>query len=119
MTLPMRWGLDAGRDAFALCAEPKSPARQPLPGPGHDRSGSGRFLRKTPIYTAGQLPGAHDIHQRGDAIRRPYEMTQCSYTQEALPFDYLPERAARIQPPLRQMIEAALAFARNRFSGRR
>jgi N-formylglutamate deformylase len=69
--------------------------------------------------TTGQLPGAHEIHQRGDAIRRPHEITQHSYVQEALPFDYLPERAARIQPSLRQTIEASLAFARNRFSGRR
>ncbi|WP_370868885.1 hypothetical protein [Polaromonas sp.] len=72
-----------------------------------------------PIYTAGQLPSAHEIHQRGDAIRQPYEMMQCSYMQEALPFDHLPERAAGMQHPLRQMIEAALAFAQNRFSGRR
>ena len=42
------------------------------------------------------------------------EMTQCAYMQEALPFDYLPERAAGVQPPLRQMIEAALAFAHAR-----
>lgn len=40
------------------------------------------------------------------------EMTQCSYMQEAFPFDYLPSRAARIQPHLQRMLEAALAFAR-------
>src|SRR5690606_6852035 len=28
------------------------------------------------------------------------EMTQCSYMQEALPFDYLPERAAQVRPHL-------------------
>ncbi len=38
-------------------------------------------------------------------------MTQCSYMQEALPFDYLPEVAAGVQPHLRRMLEAALAFA--------
>jgi N-formylglutamate deformylase len=36
---------------------------------------------------------------------------QCSYMQEALRFDYLPEVAAGIQPHLRHMAEAALAFA--------
>ena len=40
------------------------------------------------------------------------EMTQCSYMQEALPFDYLPERAERIQPTLQRMLQAALDFAR-------
>jgi N-formylglutamate deformylase len=39
------------------------------------------------------------------------EMTQCSYMQEALPFDYLPELAARVQPHLQRMLAAALAFA--------
>jgi N-formylglutamate deformylase len=43
------------------------------------------------------------------------EMTQCSYMQEALPFDYLPEVADKVRPHLRAMLEAALAFAqRNR-----
>jgi len=36
------------------------------------------------------------------------EMTQSSYMQEALPFDYLPERATRIQPLLQRMVQAAL-----------
>ena len=39
------------------------------------------------------------------------EMTQCSYMQECLPFDYLPARAAAIAPHLRAMLEAALRFA--------
>lgn len=38
------------------------------------------------------------------------EMTQCSYMQEALPFAYLPERAAQIQPTLRRMLQAVLDF---------
>ena len=38
------------------------------------------------------------------------EMTQSSYMQEALPFDYLPEVAAGVQPHVRRMIEAMLAF---------
>jgi N-formylglutamate deformylase len=38
-------------------------------------------------------------------------MTQCSYMQEAMPFDYLPEQAAQVQPVLGAMLEAALGFA--------
>ena len=39
------------------------------------------------------------------------EMTQCSYMQEQLPFDYLPQVAAEVQPHLRRLLQAALAFA--------
>ena len=39
------------------------------------------------------------------------EMAQCSYMQETLPFDYLPELAARVQPHWQRMLSAALAFA--------
>ncbi|MGJ7537792.1 MULTISPECIES: N-formylglutamate deformylase [Variovorax] len=42
------------------------------------------------------------------------EMTQSSYMQEKLPFDYLPEVAAGVQPHVRRMIEAVLAFAESR-----
>ncbi len=41
------------------------------------------------------------------------ELTQCSYMQEALPFDYLPARAAGIQPHLQTLLEAALKFAKD------
>ena len=54
---------------------------------------------------------AHGIH----AIQ--LEMTQCSYMQEALPFDYLPEVAAGVQPHLKRLLEAALAFAQARAKG--
>ena len=40
------------------------------------------------------------------------EMSQCSYMQEALPFDYLPALAEQVQPHLRRMLEAVLGFAR-------
>jgi N-formylglutamate deformylase len=36
------------------------------------------------------------------------EMTQSSYMQETLPFDYLPETAARVQPLLHRMVKTAL-----------
>ena len=39
------------------------------------------------------------------------EMTQSSYMQEQMPFDYLPEVAARIQPTMQRLLQAVLAFA--------
>ena len=41
------------------------------------------------------------------------ELTQCSYMQEALPFDYLTSQAVGIQPHLRAMLQAALAFTQS------
>ena len=38
------------------------------------------------------------------------EMTQSSYMQEAMPFDYLPSVAAKIQPHVRRMVERMLAY---------
>jgi N-formylglutamate deformylase len=39
------------------------------------------------------------------------EMTQSSYMQEALPFDYLPERADKVQPHLEKLLNTMLEFA--------
>ena len=39
------------------------------------------------------------------------EMTQCSYMDEAPPFAYRPEQAARVQPLLGRLLERMLAFA--------
>ena len=60
-------------------------------------------------YTGGYITRhygqpAQDVH----AVQ--LEMTQCSYMQEALPFDYLPAVAARIQPHVRRMVETLLQF---------
>ena len=59
--------------------------------------------------------GGHITRHYGQPAQNSHavqlEMTQCSYMQEALPFDYLPEVAAGVQPYLRRMLEAALAFA--------
>jgi N-formylglutamate deformylase len=41
-------------------------------------------------------------------------MTQSSYMQEHLPFDYLPGVAAGVRPHVRRMIEAVLAFVESR-----
>lgn len=69
-------------------------------------------------YTAvlnGRFKGGHITRHYGEPARNVHavqlEMTQCSYMQESLPFDYLPEVAAGVQPHLRRMLEAALAFA--------
>ncbi|MEO8121783.1 MAG: N-formylglutamate deformylase [Rhodoferax sp.] len=69
-------------------------------------------------YTAvlnGRFKGGFITRQYGQPAQGVHaiqlEMTQCSYMQEALPFDYLPAVAAGIQPHLRRMVEAALAFA--------
>ena len=66
----------------------------------------------------GRFTGGHITRHYGRPEQNVHavqlEMTQCSYMQESLPFDYLPEVARKVQPHLRRMLEAALAFARNR-----
>ena len=42
------------------------------------------------------------------------EMTQSSYMQEQMPFDYLPAVADQIKPTLQKMLQTALAFAHSR-----
>lgn len=63
----------------------------------------------------GRFQGGYITRHYGQPAHRVHavqlELTQCSYMQEALPFDYLPERAARVQPHLRSMLEAMLEFA--------
>ena len=75
-----------------------------LPGCGYTSAVNGRF--KGGYITRHYGEPARGIH----AVQ--LEMTQCSYMQEALPFDYLPERAARIQPTVQQLLQSALDFAR-------
>lgn len=70
---------------------------------GHTAVLNGRF--KGGYITRHYGEPAHNIH----AVQ--LELTQCSYMQEVAPFDYLRERAERIQPTLRQLLTAALAFA--------
>lgn len=75
-------------------------------------------------YTAvlnGRFKGGHITRHYGEPARNIHavqlEMTQCSYMQEALPFDYLPERAAGVQPHLRRMLEAVLRHAQQHRAG--
>ena len=42
------------------------------------------------------------------------EMTQSSYMQELMPFDYLPAVADQIKPTLQKMLQTVLAFAQSR-----
>lgn len=65
-----------------------------------------------------RFKGGHITRHYGQPAQQVHavqlEMTQCNYMQEATPFDYLPERAARVLPTLRAMLEAVLAFAERR-----
>ena len=63
----------------------------------------------------GRFKGGHITRHYGQPGQGVHaiqlEMTQCSYMQEGMPFDYLPEVARLVQPTLHALIEAALAFA--------
>ncbi|MFN7856235.1 MAG: N-formylglutamate deformylase [Acidovorax sp.] len=76
------------------------------------------IARQASGYTAvlnGRFKGGHITRHYGQPGRGVHaiqlELTQCSYMQETLPFDYLPDLAARVQPHLHRMLAAALAFA--------
>ena len=78
------------------------------------------IAQSAPGYTAvlnGRFQGGYITRHYGQPAQNIHaiqlEMTQSSYMQEAMPFDYLPEVAAGIQPHLRWMVEAALEFAIN------
>lgn len=71
-----------------------------------------------PGYSAvlnGRFKGGHITRQYGRPAQGIHavqlEMTQRTYMQEVLPFDYLPEVAEQVQPHLRTLLEAALRFA--------
>ncbi len=67
-----------------------------------------------------------DARFRGGYITRAYgdppagvhslqlELAQCLYMQEAVPFEYLPERAARLQPLLRELLGRIIDWAEAR-----
>ncbi|WP_432728846.1 N-formylglutamate deformylase [Variovorax sp. W6] len=66
----------------------------------------------------GRFTGGYITRNYGNPAKNVHavqlEMTQSSYMQEKLPFDYLPEVAAGVQPHVRRMIEAVLAFVEGR-----
>ena len=69
----------------------------------------------------GRFTGGYITRNYGNPAQNVHavqlEMTQSSYMQEKLPFDYLPEVAAGVQPHVRRMIEAVLAFVEGRAKG--
>jgi N-formylglutamate deformylase len=76
------------------------------------------IAQAAPGYTAvlnGRFKGGHITRHYGKPAHNIHavqlEMTQCSYMQETMPFDYLPEVAQRVQPTVQKMLEAVLAFA--------
>jgi len=76
------------------------------------------IARSAPAFTAvlnGRFKGGHITRHYGRPAQRVHaiqlELTQRTYMQEAMPFDYLPERAERVLPTLRAMLGEVLAFA--------
>lgn len=60
-------------------------------------------------FTGGYITRQHgQPHNNLHAVQ--LEMTQSAYMQEALPFDYLPATAAKIEPHVRRMVERMLAY---------
>ena len=79
------------------------------------------IAQAAPGHTAvlnGRFKGGYITRQYGSPAQGVHavqlEMTQCSYMQEQLPFAYLPERAQRIQPTLRLLLQAHLDFVSER-----
>lgn len=79
------------------------------------------IAESAPGYTGvlnGRFKGGHITRQYGNPAGGVHavqlEMTQSSYMQEQLPFDYLPAVAAGVQPHVRRMLEAVLAFVEGR-----
>lgn len=66
------------------------------------------------VVLNGRFKGGYITRQYGDPARGVHavqlEMTQRCYMQEQLPFDYLPARAAEVQPLLLALLSAALGF---------
>ena len=66
----------------------------------------------------GRFKGGHITRQHGNPSQGIHavqlEMTQCSYMQEQLPFDYLPALATGVQPHVRRLLEAVLDFVEKR-----
>lgn len=77
-----------------------------------------RIAQSAPGYSAvlnGRFKGGHITRhygQPGHGIHAvQLEMTQCSYMQESMPFAYQAGAASRVQPTLRALLQACLAFA--------
>ena len=62
----------------------------------------------------GRFKGGYITRRYGDPAHGVHavqlEMTQATYMQESAPFDYLPALAAQVQPHVRRLLEAVLAY---------
>ena len=63
----------------------------------------------------GRFQGGYITRAYGDPATGVHslqmELAQCLYMREALPFDYLPERAAQLQPLLRELLGRIIGWA--------
>jgi len=97
----LNFGTNGGRSCTdAVCEAALAPAR----GSGFSQVLNGRF--KGGYITRRYGEPAAGVH----AIQ--LEMAQRVYMDEEPPFDYLPDRAAQVQPLLRAMLEAGMAAVR-------
>jgi N-formylglutamate deformylase len=78
------------------------------------------IARAAPGYDSvlnGRFKGGYITRQFGEPHKGIHavqlEITQSSYMQETAPFDFLPERAAKIQPTLQRMLAAAIDYAKS------
>lgn len=76
------------------------------------------IAQTAPGHTAvlnGRFKGGHITRHHGQPAQGLHavqlELTQCSYMDESMPFRYRTDRAARIEPTLRALLTAVLAFA--------
>ncbi|MDB5859921.1 MAG: hutG, partial [Ramlibacter sp.] len=95
-------GTAAGASAAASITDAVAAAA--ARAPGYTRAVNGRF--KGGYITRNYGRPAQHVH----AVQ--LEMTQKSYMREEPPYDWLPQRAAQVQPVLRSMVEAALQATR-------
>lgn len=77
------------------------------------------IARAVPGHTAvldGRFKGGYITREYGrpdDGVHAvQLELTQCAYMDETWPFAYAPDRAERVRPALRGMLETMLAYAR-------
>ncbi len=120
----MLW--DAHSIPLGAAALFRGQAARPEPGHRRRRKSCAPALAQKLLDIARQAPGHTSVLNgrfKGGFITRNYgqpeqgfhavqlEMTQSSYMQEQMPFDYLPEVAARIQPTMQRLLQAVLAFA--------
>ncbi len=80
-----------------------------------------RIAQEATGYSAvlnGRFQGGYITRQYGNPAQGIHavqlEMTQSSYMQEQLPFDYVPQLAAGVQPHVRRLLEAMLGLVERR-----